>query len=105
MNDPLWIRQQPDWPHFTWQAEPLAPLPRACIQAQGRLLGMLDGGERSFEDGISAAHYQAEAKVSKATATRHLSDVVEKAVSRGSRGRAQHPLSNPLRDSPEALEL
>ncbi len=41
MNDPLWIWQQPDWPNFTWQAEPLAPLLRACTQAQGRLLGML----------------------------------------------------------------
>lgn len=41
MNNPLWIWQQPDWPHFNWQAEPLAPLLRACTQTQGRLLGML----------------------------------------------------------------
>ena len=41
MNDPLWIWQQPDWPRFSWQAEALAPLLRACGQAQGRLLGML----------------------------------------------------------------
>ncbi|WP_313055180.1 Fic family protein [Pseudomonas lopnurensis] len=41
MNDSFWIWQQPDWPHFNWQAEPLASLLRACIQAQGRLLGML----------------------------------------------------------------
>ncbi|HBP5599365.1 TPA: Fic family protein [Pseudomonas aeruginosa] len=41
MNEPFWIWQQPDWPHFNWQAEPLAPLLRACTQAQGRLLGML----------------------------------------------------------------
>ncbi|WP_286979140.1 Fic family protein [Pseudomonas sp.] len=41
MNDPFWIWQQPDWPNFTWQAEPLAPLLRACTQAQGRLLGIL----------------------------------------------------------------
>lgn len=41
MNDPLWIWQQPNWPHFSWQAEALAPLLRACGQAQGRLLGML----------------------------------------------------------------
>lgn len=40
MADPRWIWQQPDWPHFHWQAEPLAPLLRACQQAQGRLLGM-----------------------------------------------------------------
>lgn len=32
---------------------------------------LLDGGDRGFEDGISAAQYQAVAKVSKATATRH----------------------------------
>nr|WP_314477999.1 Fic family protein [uncultured Pseudomonas sp.] len=42
MNDRLWIWQQPDWPGFTWQTEPLAPLLRACSQAQGRLLGMLE---------------------------------------------------------------
>ena len=41
MNHSLWIWQQPDWPNFTWQADPLAPLLRACTQAQGRLLGML----------------------------------------------------------------
>lgn len=41
MNNPSWIWQQPDWPHFNWQAEPLAPLLRACTQTQGRLLGML----------------------------------------------------------------
>ena len=41
MNDPLWIWQQPNWPHFSWQADALAPLLRACSQAQGRLLGML----------------------------------------------------------------
>ena len=41
MHEPLWIWQQPDWPHFNWQAEALAPLLRACTQAQGRLLGML----------------------------------------------------------------
>jgi len=41
MHEPFWIWQQPHWPHFDWQAEPLAPLLRACTQAQGRLLGML----------------------------------------------------------------
>ena len=41
---------------------------------------LLDGGE-GFEDGISAAQYQAVAKVSKATATRHLSDLLERAAS------------------------
>ncbi|MNJ38291.1 Adenosine monophosphate-protein transferase SoFic [compost metagenome] len=39
---------------------------------------LLDGGERGFENGISAAQYQAVAKVSKATATRHLGDLLEK---------------------------
>ncbi|KPX39017.1 Filamentation induced by cAMP protein Fic [Pseudomonas savastanoi pv. glycinea] len=37
---------------------------------------LLDGGERGFEEGLSAAQYQAVAKVSKATATRHLSDLL-----------------------------
>lgn len=37
---PHWIWQQPDWPEFTWQAEQLAPALRACVQAQGRLMGM-----------------------------------------------------------------
>lgn len=41
MNDPFWIWQQPGWPYFTWQAEQLALLLRACTQTQGRLLGML----------------------------------------------------------------
>ena len=40
MHDPLWIWQQPGWPHFSWQAEHLAPLLRTCAQTQGRLLGM-----------------------------------------------------------------
>ncbi len=39
---------------------------------------LLEGGERGFEDGISAAQYQSVAKVSKATATRHLGDLLEK---------------------------
>lgn len=39
---------------------------------------LLDGGERGFKDGINAAQYQAVAKVSKATATRHLADLLEK---------------------------
>jgi Fic family protein len=40
---------------------------------------LLDGGPRGFEEGINAAQYQAVAKVSKATATRHLTDLLEKA--------------------------
>lgn len=39
---------------------------------------LLDGGEQGFELGISASQYQKVAKVSKATATRHLADLVEK---------------------------
>lgn len=39
---------------------------------------LLDGGEKGFEQGISASQYQKVAKVSKATATRHLADLVEK---------------------------
>jgi Fic family protein len=40
LDSPRWIWQQPDWPQFHWQADTLAPLLRACQQAQGRLLGM-----------------------------------------------------------------
>jgi len=39
---------------------------------------LLDGGEQGFEQGISASQYQKVAKVSKATATRHLADLLEK---------------------------
>lgn len=39
---------------------------------------LLDGGDRGFVDGISASQYQKVAKVSKATATRHLADLLEK---------------------------
>ncbi|MDW7748025.1 Fic family protein [Halomonas sp.] len=38
---------------------------------------LLDGGERGFEHGISASQYQKVAKVSKATATRHLAGMVK----------------------------
>ena len=39
---------------------------------------LLDGGDNGFEQGISASQYQKVAKVSKATATRHLTDLLEK---------------------------
>ena len=39
---------------------------------------LLDGGERGFDGGINASQYQAVAKVSKATATRHLGDLMDK---------------------------
>ncbi|MEH6800985.1 MAG: Fic family protein [Halopseudomonas sabulinigri] len=56
MTDPLWIWQQPDWPRFTWQAEPLAPLLRACTQAQGRLIGMLGavGNDTEAQSSLNA---------------------------------------------------
>ena len=41
---------------------------------------MLDGGENGFLQGISASQYQKVAKVSKATATRHLADLLEKRI-------------------------
>ncbi|MGF6710839.1 Fic family protein [Luteibacter sp. W1I16] len=41
---------------------------------------LLDGGDRGFPQGISASQYQAVAKVSKATATRHLGDLLEKGM-------------------------
>ncbi|MDI9721389.1 Fic family protein [Acinetobacter junii] len=39
---------------------------------------LLDGGENGFEHGISASQYQKVAKVSRATATRHLTDLLDK---------------------------
>lgn len=39
---------------------------------------LLDGVDNSFEHGISASQYQKVAKISKTTATRHLSDLLEK---------------------------
>lgn len=47
MDHPHWIWQQPDWPHFHWQPERLAPLLRECAQAQGTLLGMLGSVTRA----------------------------------------------------------
>lgn len=58
-----------------WQAHRTASLLPEQVNVLNRLL---DGGEKGFEDGISAAQYQAVAKVSKATATRHLSELLEK---------------------------
>jgi Fic family protein len=52
VSSPRWIWQQPDWPHFHWQAETLAPLLRDCQLAQGRLLGMAGAvaGEAQAQD-------------------------------------------------------
>ena len=56
MNIPFWIWQQPNWPHFNWQTEPLATLLRACNQTQGRLLGMLGavGRDREVQSSLDA---------------------------------------------------
>jgi Fic family protein len=58
-----------------WQAHRESGLSAEQIKVLNRLL---DGGERGFEHGISAAQYQSVAKVSKATATRHLAELLEK---------------------------
>ncbi|MDA8483902.1 Fic family protein [Pseudomonas resinovorans] len=58
-----------------WQAHRAATLSAEQVKVLNRLL---DGGEKGFEEGISAAQYQAVAQVSKATATRHLVDLLEK---------------------------
>jgi Fic family protein len=58
-----------------WQAHRMSSLSVDQIKVLNRLL---DAGERGFEAGISAAQYQAVAKVSKATATRHLAELLEK---------------------------
>ncbi len=49
MTTPRWIWQLPVWPLFTWQADQLAPVLRACTQAQGRLMGMLGAVGRDTE--------------------------------------------------------
>lgn len=58
-----------------WQAHRESELSTEQTKVLNRLL---DGGERGFSECISAAQYQAVAKVSKATATRHLTDLLEK---------------------------
>lgn len=58
-----------------WQAHRDDGLTPEQIKVLNRLL---DGGPRGFVEGISASQYQAVAKVSKATATRHLADLLEK---------------------------
>lgn len=58
-----------------WQQHIQTSLSDAQVKVLERLL---EGGERGFEDGISASQYQKVAKVSKATATRHLQNLVAK---------------------------
>ncbi len=49
--------------------------------AQTKVLGkMLEEGEANFKGGMNAKKYQSISKVSKATATRHLQDLVEKGI-------------------------
>lgn len=49
----------------------------SLIPAQLKVLNrLLEGGPDNFEKGISASQYQSVARVSKATATRHLADLV-----------------------------
>lgn len=55
-----------------YQNENFSPEQRKVINR------LLNGGVRGFTEGISAAQYQKVAKVSKATATRHLADLVNK---------------------------
>jgi Fic family protein len=58
-----------------WQLHAQQALSVEQAQVLNRLL---DGGERGFANGINASQYQAVAKVSKATATRHLTDLLDK---------------------------
>lgn len=58
-----------------WQTHRESGLSAEQIKVLKRLL---DGGERGFEQGLSAGQYQAVAKVSKATATRHLAELLDK---------------------------
>ncbi|MCY1373959.1 hypothetical protein D9M69_612620 [compost metagenome] len=60
-----------------WQRHRDLPLSPEQVRVLNRLL---DGGESGFEEGINAAQYQSVAKVSKATATRHLTDLLEKGL-------------------------
>ncbi|MDH5302138.1 MAG: Fic family protein [Gammaproteobacteria bacterium] len=58
-----------------WQRHHDTVLSKEQIKVLNRLL---DGGEKGLQQGISASQYQTVAKVSKATATRHLGELLEK---------------------------
>ncbi|WP_457436314.1 Fic family protein [Pseudomonas sp. TE3786] len=60
-----------------WQLHRTVALSTEQLKVINRLF---DGGAKGFEGGISAAQYQAVTQVSKATATRHLADLVEKGL-------------------------
>ena len=87
----MWIWQHDDGHNFSWDNDDLASLLRDVTQLQGRLLGnidnlgseqrltsALDAGSGGFEGELSAKKYQSLAKVSKATATRHIVELLEK---------------------------
>jgi len=62
-----------------WQQHRAKELSPEQVKVLNRLLdGSLLSDKPGFEGGISAAQYQAVAKVSKATATRHLADLLDK---------------------------
>lgn len=58
-----------------WQMHHDSGLSEGQVKVLNRLL---DDGEKEFVEGISASQYQKVAKVSKATATRHLADLLDK---------------------------
>jgi Fic family protein len=58
-----------------WQQHHDSGLSTEQIKVLNRLL---DGGEKGFVEGINASQYQKVAKVSKATATRHLAHLLAK---------------------------
>jgi len=58
-----------------WQMHHDSGLSEGQVKVLNRLL---DDGEKGFVEGISASQYQKVAKVSKATATRHLADLLDK---------------------------
>jgi Fic family protein len=60
-----------------WQLHRSVPLSTEQLKVINRLL---DGGAKGFEGGLSAAQYQAVTGVSKATATRHLTDLLTKGL-------------------------
>lgn len=83
-----------------WQAHRAQSLSADQVKVLNRLL---DGGERGFEHGLSARHYQAVAKVSKATATRHLADLLEKGCLRrlpGGGRSTRYEINAPATDIP-----
>jgi len=66
-----------------WQRHAGMPLSARQIKVLNRLL---DGAGKEFPDGINASQYKAIARVSKATATRDLGDLLDKGCLRRLRG-------------------